>query len=469
MMGLARGGIAASRRRLSALLLFEDDFTTLSLRNAVDTGRKNQIRNSALWGAKVGSMVQSYGPGTDNPENWYYWSGQNLSLSITALGTATVDGVLVRTATFRVQGTAAGGGEFWLHPEFEGALRTSAGQPWTFSAYVVASASGSSTNVTWAEIRTDARTDAAVTTGAVGTGIFPLPGTMTRYSASFTTTTGANHARAAFVVYHNAGAIDFYFTVAAPQMENAATVSALDYRTPDGSGTWNTDYFNSQTPGGGEEQYYVHIAQDGTRLSGGNNPFSVSNSILSITGAAAPGGTSASRAYTSGILTTRGGFDFKHGYVEARIKMPAGGGWWPALWGLPVSNAYAVGKPEIDFMEWWANDPATLQGNLHSYATGSHTVQWSYQTVSDLSAGFNLFGCEWRADRVIWYFNRVAFSGDTVPAGFIEPPADVEATNLHLLLNLAMGGGGHGVFTNTGQLPGAMQVDYVRVWDKRPF
>lgn len=467
-----------SGRRFGPLanLLFSDDFSSLSLRNAVDTARKNQIRNSALYIAGVGPLSDKKDPANDGstPENWYHYKNQSaLSVAITAVGTATVDGVSVRTATFRVSGNAAGGGEVWIHPEHEEALRATAGENWTLSGYARSESGGTgTTNITWMEMIIVSNSDAGVSAGNAVGAVFPIQSTLTRTSASLTVGADGNYVQVAWRFFHNAGAIDFYFTLAAPQVEKSATVTALDYRSSEGSGTWNTDYFNGATPtGADEEQYYVNVARDGTRLSGGNNPFSVASSVLSITGAPAAGGNPVfGRSFTSGMLTTRGSFAFKHGYIEIRTKLPLGGGWWPALWGLPLSQGGYAGLPELDYLETWTNAPNELHGNVHSYATGVHLAATMRHNPPSLTDDYHLYGCDWQANGLKWYFDRQLYNYSSASDwGTLIPPSDIENAPMYILLNLAMGGGGYGAFNNTGQAPGSMLVDYVRVWDAKPF
>src|SRR5579885_782582 len=59
--------------------------------------------------------------------------------------------------------------------------------------------------------------------------------------------------------------------------------------------------------------------------------------------------------YTSGMISSGGrsgsvapGFTFKYGYIESRVKVPAGQGLWPAFWTLPADYSW---PPEIDAME----------------------------------------------------------------------------------------------------------------------
>jgi len=64
---------------------------------------------------------------------------------------------------------------------------------------------------------------------------------------------------------------------------------------------------------------------------------------------------SGSAGYFSARLKSQGLFAVQYGRVEARIKLPAGQGLWPAFWMLG-SNIDTVGWPqcgEIDIMERW--------------------------------------------------------------------------------------------------------------------
>ena len=70
---------------------------------------------------------------------------------------------------------------------------------------------------------------------------------------------------------------------------------------------------------------------------------------------------------TSGRITTKGKFNQAYGRFEARIKIPAGPGLWPAFWTMG-NNIDAVDWPnngEIDVMEVIGREPSTLYGTLH--------------------------------------------------------------------------------------------------------
>src|SRR4051794_20532834 len=85
------------------------------------------------------------------------------------------------------------------------------------------------------------------------------------------------------------------------------------------SGTWDSElWWGPKTIINNEEQYYVDVANNGTSLSGGVDPFSVQNGVLSITATPAPAGTSGGQTFDSGVLTTPHSFSRTYGYFEIR-------------------------------------------------------------------------------------------------------------------------------------------------------
>jgi hypothetical protein len=107
----------------------------------------------------------------------------------------------------------------------------------------------------------------------------------------------------------------------------------------------------------GEKQLYVDDA------------ISVSNGTLKLTAkrerVTANGKTF---NYTSGMIASHprrgGGFMNQYGYVEARIKVPSGKGFWPAFWTLPFPVSW---PPEIDIVEV-LGDECNAEFHLHPEA-----------------------------------------------------------------------------------------------------
>lgn len=173
------------------------------------------------------------------------------------------------------------------------------------------------------------------------------------------------------------------------------------------------------------------------------------------------------RDYTSARLKTQGLIDWTDGRFEARMKLPAGQGMWPAFWMLG-SNIGQVGWPtcgEIDIIENIGKEPSTVHGTIHGPGTsGEYSVGAPYSLPGGavFASDFHVFAVEWDAKAIRFYVDnnlyQTATSAD-LPAGstwsFNQP--------FFLLLNLAVGGSWPGNPDATTVFPQQMLVDYVRV------
>lgn len=177
------------------------------------------------------------------------------------------------------------------------------------------------------------------------------------------------------------------------------------------------------------------------------NPFSVNAGVLTIH--AAPTPTAAlndlyGMKFTSGMLSTRDSFTQTYGYFEAKMKLPAGGGAWPAFWLYSVN-----GGAEIDIMESHSAD--TWTATTHSYATGSEVMGASTIYTPDLSTASHTFGLLWNASTITWYLDGVAVRSIATPADMNGP--------MYLMLGMALDS------TTSSSFTGAdLQVDYVHAY-----
>jgi beta-glucanase (GH16 family) len=166
--------------------------------------------------------------------------------------------------------------------------------------------------------------------------------------------------------------------------------------------------------------------------------------------------------YTSGMISTGAGpdgsaprFTAQYGYFEARVRVPAGRGLWPAFWMLTPEQR----PPEIDIMEVLSKEPSQVHLHYH-YIDGSGVLQ-DYGKAwddGDFSTGWHTFGVDWQPDAIIWYVNgieRNRYEGKYIAA---EP--------LYLILNLQVGGkdSWSGPADATTVFPAYYEIDYVRVW-----
>ena len=171
--------------------------------------------------------------------------------------------------------------------------------------------------------------------------------------------------------------------------------------------------------------------------------------------------------YTSAKITTRGTLDVAPGRVEARIKLPAGQGLWPAFW-LLGSNVGAVGWPqcgELDIMENHGSDLTSTSSAMHGPGySGNTPFVHSYQlAAASFAEDFHTFAVEWDSSRVTFFVDGTRH--------YVIQRDEVERRGkwvfggpFFVILNLAVGGNFDGDPTSDAILPATMLVDYVRVY-----
>src|SRR5690606_2858026 len=116
----------------------------------------------------------------------------------------------------------------------------------------------------------------------------------------------------------------------------------FDYEGLPDEEKWDYDVGSLHNGWGNQElQYYTEKRLENVRVVGG---------VLRIT---ALKELHEGMDYTSARLVSRGKGDFLYGRFEARAKLPAGRGTWPAIWMLPTGQAYGdwPASGEIDIME----------------------------------------------------------------------------------------------------------------------
>ncbi|NIJ22252.1 beta-glucanase (GH16 family) [Sphingomonas naasensis] len=173
--------------------------------------------------------------------------------------------------------------------------------------------------------------------------------------------------------------------------------------------------------------------------------------------------------YASGKLVTRGLADWTYGYVEVRAKLACGRGIWPAIWMLASdgkSGWPAMG--EIDIMEHVGWDQGRVHGTVHSKAYNhvAKTQKGANVMVPDACTAFHDYQLDWNEDRILIGIDGDAFmrfdndhKGDPATWPFASPQ--------YLILNVAVGGWGGQKGIDPAAFPASMEVDYVRIWQKR--
>ena len=160
---------------------------------------------------------------------------------------------------------------------------------------------------------------------------------------------------------------------------------------------------------------------------------------------------------------------FKYGYIEARIKLPKGKGTWPAWWMMPVEGGHWPACGEIDIMEEVGVDANDVSSSIHcaAYNHPAKTQKTHHLYCVGAEEDFHVYALEWTEDYIrtyvdgkvqLFFENDCQGNNDTWPFNKAFYP----------ILNVAWGGdwGGYkGV--DESALPLTMEVDYVRVWQKK--
>ena len=157
-----------------------------------------------------------------------------------------------------------------------------------------------------------------------------------------------------------------------------------------------------------------------------------------------------------------------YGYIEASIKLPKGKGTWPAFWMMPVNFRSWPADGEIDIMEEVGYHPDYVSSSLHANAhVHSNGTQVTHEMKCTGAEGeFHTYAILWTAKNITTYVDgKVQLSYDNRGLGRDDWPYD---DPFYVIFNLAWGGdwgGAQGVDENA--LPATMEVDYIRVFQKK--
>jgi beta-glucanase (GH16 family) len=250
----------------------------------------------------------------------------------------------------------------------------------------------------------------------------------------------------------------------------------------DETNNWSVEV-NGNGGGNNELQYYRR-----ENLTVGLDPVSGQNCLI-IT---AKKETFLGKTCTSGRLTTSGKMSFKHGKIEARIKLPkTANGLWPAFWMMGADYS-SVGWPkcgEIDILEM-GNANGISKGTQDRYFNGA--CHWgeswnggSYPNYAKATTNsysiqddFHLFTLIWDDNALKMYLDLDKYPTVspyyemTINQQDVAPnPAHYFHKKDYVILNLAIGGNFTGIsninnVTALNNGDAKMYVDYVKVYQQ---
>jgi len=228
----------------------------------------------------------------------------------------------------------------------------------------------------------------------------------------------------------------------------------------------DTDKWKSETGAGGWGNNEWQNYTDGKNLA-------VSHGTLKIT--AKKTGPGQKRGdYTSARLNSKKSFTY--GRMEVRAKLPRhqGNGLWPAIWMLG-ENVRTVGWPncgEIDIMEYVSYLPDNVHSAIHckahNHGDGTQVASGAVK-LPTAEEKFHVYGVEWTETKIKFYTDHPA----NVKLTYDRPEKyDDDDWPFHkpqyFLLNMAVGGGWGGEKgVDDSIFPATMEVDFVRVYQKK--
>ncbi len=168
--------------------------------------------------------------------------------------------------------------------------------------------------------------------------------------------------------------------------------------------------------------------------------------------------------YTSARLKTHGMKSWKYGKMEARIKLPAFKGSWPAFWmlGDKITTTSWPQCGEIDIMEQ-INTEAIAYGTVHFIDANQVYLHLGGNSKIDVNA-FHTYAIEWTDKKIQWSIDGKVYHELNIENG-INGTSEFHES-FFLILNTAIGGKWPGYAINDAALPASMYVDYVRVYQQ---
>lgn len=151
---------------------------------------------------------------------------------------------------------------------------------------------------------------------------------------------------------------------------------------------------------------------------------------------------------------------FKYGYYEARFKCPPGNGWHTSFWmqhhdGSGGTNPKAA-LQEIDVCEQDSIKPFSYGANVHQWHPKHKAFGPINVKTPDLSADFHTWGCEFSAQKIVFYFEgKVVGERDAT---------QFEHNDQHVWLTSIASHLGKTDAVDDAALPAFAEFDYVRYY-----
>ncbi|WP_208007481.1 glycoside hydrolase family 16 protein [Labedella endophytica] len=225
---------------------------------------------------------------------------------------------------------------------------------------------------------------------------------------------------------------------------------------------WVAEIGNRDDEGwGNDELQYYTDAPENASLDGDGHL--VIAALPAADGEDLPCFTVPSCPYTSARLTTAGTVALRTGRVEVRARIPNGTGLLPAIWMLGDNGEIWPAQGEIDIAEVVGGEPDTVYGTAHGPTYFNENGIGAALELDEASGDdFHVYAVDKQRDAITWSVDGVDYLTLT-PEDLPAPDDWVFEQDMHLLLNVAVGGDWPGSPDETTAFPAEMAVDYVRM------
>lgn len=183
------------------------------------------------------------------------------------------------------------------------------------------------------------------------------------------------------------------------------------------------------------------------------------------------------RDYTSGMVHARNAYG--HGRYEVRSRLPAGEGLWPAIWTFGQKSA------EVDIMEAGMQNPVRFHASVHNWLIKKMKHK-RLKIGVDLTNDFHVYAMEWDENSIqfffddtkVWELCRYATRRGNNPRkcnvrkkSYLQQPVfPPDDEKLYLIIGMAIGNETTpftGTPKETTVFPNQLQVDYIRIYEKK--
>ena len=210
----------------------------------------------------------------------------------------------------------------------------------------------------------------------------------------------------------------------------------------------------------GVKQWNGHMSPADTvcRISGGT---------LKLYGLRTPPELGDARDCITGGIHSKGKRSIRFGRVDVRARIVGGKGFWPAIWLIPDVDIPWPRGGEIDIMEHLNHDPEIHQ-TVHTYLTwkGLEKLVTNHSTTPVRPDEFNVYSVEMTPYRIEFFVN--GRSTHVFPRLLPDREKQFPFRNnpFYIILSAQLGGTWVGEI-DLGDLPVVMEIDYVRLYEKR--